>query len=256
MFSCSLCANNELPGSNATKTISGVKITADMQTPTQQAVLLPVTGVEYDANIDLAPGSSIQRIVRYDLKEEGVHVLAVNLTYTETMTSDNAASGAKVRTFRKLYQFQAQPCLNVRTKATELAPKEIPDKTLGPYGRSLLTRLVLEAQLENVAEGSIVLEGAKMLAYSPFRATSLNWDMDIEDGKNIEGPLLIPRDVTQLAFLIEQAPDDADGLDELKASLKGDGRIALGQIALEWRSGMGEKGQLTTGMLFSRKRAA
>lgn len=223
-----------------------------MQTPSQQSVELPVTGDENESVGVLASNASIQRIVSYDLREEGVHVLAVNLTYTETL---KAETGARVRSFRKLYQFQAQPCLSVRTKATELPPKEIPDKTLGPYGRTQLVRYVLEAQLENVADSAIVLERAKLLAYPPLTAKSLNWEMEGVDPDVNDNPLLSPRDVLQLAFVVEQGVDVVDGLDELKANLKRDGRTGLGQIALEWRSSMGEKGHLTTGTLFSRKRS-
>ncbi|KAK5073090.1 hypothetical protein LTR51_005732 [Lithohypha guttulata] len=254
-FSCSLCANNELLEKSVTKSISGVRISAEMQMPSHQSVSLPISTPEDDGNVSLAPGASLQRIVRYDLKEEGVHVLAVNLAYTETTKSETGPSSGRVRTFRKLYQFQAQPCLSVRTKVTELAPTEVPDKSLGPYGRSFLVRYILEAQLENVAEGSIVLEQASLLAYPPFKATSFNWDAKSGADHEDEDPLLNPRDVLQLAFLLEQDAGISDGYEELKVNLARDGRTALGQIALEWRSGMGEKGQLTTGTLSSRKRA-
>lgn len=254
-FSCSLCANNELAGVNPSKSITGVGLTADMQTPSQQQVPLSIPQDEDDSTVTLEYGASIQRIVRFDLKEEGNHVLVVNLTYTETTMSSDASSSAKVRTFRKLYQFQAQPCLSVRTKATELAAQEIPDKTFGPYGRSMLVRYVLEAQLENVSESGVILEQTKLLPHSPFISTSLNWDMDAVTSQNRKSPLLNPRDVLQLAFLVEQDVGNMEGLDELKANIKRDGRTALGQMALQWRSGMGETGQLTTGVLFSRKRA-
>ena len=223
-----------------------------MQNPSQQSISLSVTGEEPESPAAiLSASSSVQRIVRYDLREEGVHILAVNLTYTETTNSESAASGARVRSFRKLYQFQVQPCLSVRTKVTELAPKEIPDKSLGPYGRTQLIRYVLEAQLENVADGALVLEQAKLLAAPPLQAKSLNWDMK-ESTKDY--PLLNARDVLQLAFVMEQEAGVTDGLDDLKSNLRRDGRTPLGQIALEWRSTMGEKGHLTTGTLFSRKR--
>lgn len=227
-----------------------------MQTPSQ-TVPLPVSGTEDDdPNAILDYGASLQRIIRYDLREEGNHVLIVDLTYVENLLSqDNATSTPKVRSFRKLYQFAAQPCLSVRTKATELAVQEVPDKSLGPYGRSHLVRYVLEAQLENVSEGTIILEQTKLLAYPPFKGTSLNWDISRDKGEAEENPLLNPRDVLQLAFLVEQEPENTDGLEELRANLKRDGRTILGQIALEWRSAMGEKGQLTTGTLFSRRRA-
>ena len=225
-----------------------------MQTPSQHHIPLSTSEDDDEASPGLSPGASRQGVVRFDLKEEGNHVLIVNLTYTETTTSSNAASGGRVRTFRKLYQFQAQPCLSVRTKATELASQEVPDKSLGPYGRSTLIRYVLEAQLENVAEGSIVLEQARLLPYAPFVATSLNLDIDGEGDQKKDPPLLNPRDVLQLAFLVEQNAGSTEGVEELKANFKHDGRTPLGQIALEWSSGMGEKGQLTTGMLFTRKR--
>lgn len=254
-FSCSLCANNELVKGNSTKRITGVRITADIQTPSQ-TVPLPVSGVEEsDPNAVLEYSASMQRIIRYDLREEGNHVLIVDLSYTENLPAQGDATPVpKVRSFRKLYQFAAQPCLSVRTKATELAVQEVPDKNLGPYGRSSLMRYVLEAQLENVSEGGIILEQTKLLAYPPFRGTSLNWDVSRNTSAAEENPLLNPRDVLQLAFLVEQEPDTSDGLEELRTNLKRDGRTILGQIALEWRSSMGEKGQLTTGTLLSRKR--
>jgi hypothetical protein len=110
-------------------------------------------------------GQSLQKIVQFDLKEEGNHILAVSISYTETLHADTtlattavAASGGRVRTFRKLYQFIAQPCLSVRTKASELTPAEVDNKSLGPYGKTRLLRFALEAQLENVGDGSVVIE--------------------------------------------------------------------------------------------------
>ena len=150
-----------------------------MQTPSQSVPLnlIPpgdtVGGVETHG---LGKGESFQKIVRFDLKEEGNHILAVNVSYTETTVmaakdaslaastatgstgTGQAASGGRVRTFRKLYQFIAQPCLSVRTKASELPPLEVENKALGPYGKTRLLRFALEAQLENVGDGAIILE--------------------------------------------------------------------------------------------------
>lgn len=148
---------------------------------------------------------SLQRILNFDLKEEGNHVLAVSVSYTETFlgppTSKSSrqsraqrdpfddpynmhsqypyspygnasglvgqsasmapAAGGRVRTFRKLYQFTAQPSLSVRTKTTELAPKEVDDprRSIGRMIRKRkLLRFALEAQVENVGDGSMLLE--------------------------------------------------------------------------------------------------
>lgn len=145
---------------------------------------------------------------------------------------------------------------------------------------------MLEAQLENVSEERIVLERAVLKPVPPFRCRSLNWDMDSDDHEeedeepkassgtddeqetvtdadadeedsaaNVDAETaLSPRDVMQVAFLVEQEHGVTNGVDELKASLKRDGRTVMGQIGIQWRSAMGEKGSLSTGNLLTRKR--
>lgn len=138
-----------------------------MQTPSQVVVLdlEPVTegggsgGHATQQPDGLQKGQSVQKIVRFDLKEEGNHILAVSVSYTETlMGQDFQAASGRVRTFRKLYQFVAQPCLSVRTKTSELPSVEVENKSLGPYGKSHLLRFALEAQLENVGDDTVVVE--------------------------------------------------------------------------------------------------
>lgn len=154
-----MCANNEIPEDDETKVVTSVHILAEMQTPSQvvQLELQPVESEPLAGRLE--KGQSIQKIVQFDLKEEGNHILAVSVSYTETLMADgsHAASG-RVRSFRKLYQFVAQPCLSVRTKASELPPLEVENKALGPYGKSRLLRYALEAQLENVGDGPVVIE--------------------------------------------------------------------------------------------------
>lgn len=158
-FSCTLSANNELPENEGSRVVTSVRIVAEMQTPSQVASL-ELVPVDDTAQADgLQRGQSLQKIVRFDLKEEGNHILAVSVSYTETwMGGDSQAASGRVRTFRKLYQFVAQPCLSVRTKASELSPLEVEDKSLGPYGRARLLRFALEAQLENVGDGPVVVK--------------------------------------------------------------------------------------------------
>lgn len=120
-----------------------------MQTPSNPTgSSLDLTGAdgELDGAVSPAPGESLQRILRFELKEEGNHVLAVTVTYTETALGEGKASGGRVRTFRKLYQFVAQQLLSVRTKAGELSQKD------GMF------RYLLEAQLENMGEAAVCLE--------------------------------------------------------------------------------------------------
>jgi len=254
-FSCSLCVNNELPAGTTSHTLSDIRVAAEMQTPSQSIPLQLYSSDPESESTKSVPGESLQKIIRFDLKEEGNHVLAVVVSYIETLQNDSShqpASGT-VKSFRKLYQFLTQPCLSVRTKATELTHFEIEDKSLGPYGKSSLLRYALEAQLENVSDGTIVLETSKLQARPPFKATSLNWDVSSK-GAAIENPQLNSRDILQIAFLVEQQQGVSEGVEDLKTSLNREGRAVLGQLSLEWRSAMGERGQLSTGNLLTRRK--
>jgi hypothetical protein len=152
-FSCTLCANNELDASDITKAVSGVRIQGDMQTPSNPAgspLELAGSYEDGEAGVSPRPGKSLQRILRFELKEEGNHVLAVTVTYTETVLGEGKAASGRVRTFRKLYQFVAQPLLSVRTKAGELTQ------------RNGVSRYLLEAQLENMGEAAVCLEVSRL----------------------------------------------------------------------------------------------
>ena len=188
-------------------------------------------------------GGSLQKIVRFDLREEGNHVLAVSLSYSEnTMSKDNSASSGRVRTFRKLYQFVSQPCLSVRTKISDFPPTAATGKTTSRYA--------LEAQLENMADGSIILEQVQFNSKRPFRSTSLNWDIGgRSDMTEVEAPVLVPRDVVQVAFMIEQ---EAESSGNVQKEVK-DGRVVLGQLSMQWRTAMGDEGILNTGWLMTKK---
>jgi hypothetical protein len=168
-FACTLSANNELP-EDTSRVITSVRIVAEMQTPSQVSSLDLDPPTDNAVRDGLQKGDSLQKIVRFDLKEEGNHILAVSVSYTETiMGTDSQAASGRVRTFRKLYQFVAQPCLSVRTKSSELASLEVENKSLGPYGKTRLVRYSLEAQLENVGEGAVVI---KVCAFNMLRESS------------------------------------------------------------------------------------
>ncbi|KAL1612405.1 hypothetical protein SLS60_000631 [Paraconiothyrium brasiliense] len=245
-FSCTLCANNEIETGNTSKAISGVRIQAEMQTPSvPNGTSLELFG--HDRNDrpltknyaeDIGPGLSLQKILRFELKEEGNHVLAVTVTYTETaLAGEGRPTGGKVRTFRKLYQFVAQQLLSVRTKAGELAP-----------GRHLL-----EAQLENMGEGAVSLEDVSVNPNEIYNATSLNWDLDLKEGvEDVVKPVLMAREVIQVAFLLEEKTRDKVEEEERKDQL-GDNRKVLGQLAIQWRTGLGDRGTLSTGWLTARR---
>lgn len=184
------------------------------------------------------PGESLQRIVRFDLREEGSHTLAVNLSYSETtILKDKSASSGRVRTFRKLYQFVTRPCLNVRTKVTTVPLDEGGDKPC----------LALEAQLDNMADGPITLQAVTFNPKPAFKSTSLNWDALQADRPQVDCPTMSPRDVQQIAFLIEARQNGPS------KELTKDGRTILGQLSIQWRTAMGDSGFLSTGWLTTKR---
>lgn len=175
-FSCTLCANNELEPSDTTKAVSGVRIQGDMQTPsnpTGSPLDLIGSQEEGASLVSLGPGESLQRILRFELKEDGNHVLAVTVTYTETALGEGKAASGRVRTFRKLYQFVAQQLLSVRTKAGEMTQK------------NGTPRYLLEAQLENMGEAAVCLEVSFPIPYPLFtRADVFGMSLHLSQTQN------------------------------------------------------------------------
>ena len=208
-----------------------------MQTPSQIIPLDLVSENDDAARHGLSHGESVQSILHFDLREEGSHTLCVNVSYNESIqsTQDTMPSGGRIRSFRKLYQFLVSPCLSVRTKASTLLGV---DKNNPPR----MSRYALECQLENLAEGIITIEELAFEPRQPFKSISINWDLH-----HIEPPSLKPREVTQVAFLIDQEPRGSN------PETTQDGRIILGVLTIHWRSAMGHLGVLSTGWLTARR---
>ena len=87
-----------------------------------------------------------------------------------------------------------------------------------------------------------------------FRTVSLNWDQGLPNEEPKPSPILNPRDVMQVAFLIEQQKEFRDEDDLSGKSREKGARVTLGQLCIEWRSAMGDRGFLSTGWLTSRRR--
>lgn len=208
---------------------------------------------EEDANADadaavgaersvLQPNSTLQRILHHTLREEGPHVLAVTVTYNETTTAANGApQSGRVRTFRKLYQFVAQPVVGVRSKVGELSSSST---------KTTCRKFVIEAQLENLGDQTIVLESVSLDLGKGLESRSLNSWTQEEVGRigaeRESKPILAPQDVQQVAFVVTQIPEEE--MEEIGT------KVQLAQIKVLWRGPMGEKGDLITGWLSSRAR--
>jgi hypothetical protein len=173
--------------------------------------------------VDLAHGQSLQKILSFDLKEEGNHVLAVTVSYYEA----SELSG-RTRTFRKLYQFVCKASLIVRTKPGVL-----------PAGEGGRRRWVLEAQLENCSEEGVMLEKVGLELEGGLGWEDCNWEVD---GR--KRPVLQPGETEQVCFVVEE--------EELGAAVEVEGRVVFGILQIGWRSEMGNKGFLSTGKLGTR----
>ncbi|KAK4154132.1 putative kh domain-protein [Chaetomidium leptoderma] len=275
-FSCTLCANHDIPdGPPAAaaaapaggKTIRDVRIEAEMKTPSSatptKLTLLPPSNNNNNNNeqtnaaaesstpgggTDLPPLTSLQKILSFDLKEEGNHVLAVTVSYYEA----SELSG-RTRTFRKLYQFVCKASLIVRTKAGALLPDDddddVDDDDDDVGGRSAVggerrkrrrrRRWVLEAQLENCSEEGVLLESVGL---------ELERGLGYEDcnrwGEGGKRPVLQAGETEQVCFVVEEE-EEGDVVDV-------EGRVVFGILKIGWRSQMGNRGFLSTGKLGTR----
>ena len=176
-----------------------------------------------------SPATTLQKTLSHDLKEPGAHVLAVTVSYTETSREGEVASGGRARSFRKLYQFVAQPVLAVRSKVSSLGVSK-------ESGR----KWMLEAQLENVGEERVVVEKVWLNGGS-----GIEWSGGIgkeEEGGGLQGRSIVlkPRDVEQVMFVVRDRSDPVGGAK------------SLAQVDIDWTSAMGEKGKLMTGWLSAR----
>lgn len=132
------------------------------------------------------------------------------------------------------------PCLSVRTKAS--------DFSMGlSEAKPPRDRYILEAQLENLADGVISLEKIVFEPRNAFESSSLNWDI-----RSLDYPMMAQREITQVAFLLEES--SAGEEESLRKEYTRDGRTILGVLTIHWRSEMGQAGVLSTGWLTTRKR--
>ncbi|KAI9671785.1 MAG: hypothetical protein M1831_003313 [Alyxoria varia] len=285
-FACTLCINHEGRSQAAADaeahnlTISNIRVSAVMKTPSASesvpttddgtagvplklhtAALGQSDGTSPERNdskpASLEPGGTVQNIVHFDLSEEGPHILAVTVTYTETQrdpAEEGAASSGRVRTFRKLYQFNAQQLLAVRTKAQAILPSHF-DQAQDKNAK-VLRQHALEAQVENLGNESVLLEDVELVPKSAFTSKSLDaWDLEALKKPYGQKPLLSPGDIIQYCFVLSPntygLPQDAE--DSHAPERTQDGRVIIGHLVIRWRSGMGEPGHLSTGWLTAKK---
>ncbi|KAK6825094.1 hypothetical protein PG987_012588 [Apiospora arundinis] len=271
-FSCTLCANQDIPpeplaaaqqagATSQKKSIREVKIEAEMKTPgsaTVQKLTLGPSGDDHTSatqetepadstagaagmgGVDLDPGQTLQKIVNFDLKEEGNHVLAVTVSYYEA-----TETSGRTRTFRKLYQFVCKGSLIVRTKVGPLPYHNAATTKKGDeqqlQKQKQKRRWIMEAQLENCSEDAMQLERVVLHLETGLRYRDANWIVS-ESAR----PVLHPGEVEQVCFVVEE---DGKGTPVVEDS---DGRVVFGVLGIGWRTEMGNRGFLATGKLGAR----
>ncbi|KAI1266141.1 hypothetical protein F5Y18DRAFT_416531 [Xylariaceae sp. FL1019] len=235
-FSCTLCANHDIPPPTDGETpkqkfIKDVRIEAEMKTPgtttVKKLILSPFDEgdeeKEKTSGADMEPGETLQKIVNFELREEGNHVLSVTVSYYEA-----TETSGRIRTFRKLYQFMCKGSLIVRTKIGSLPSAP----------RSKGRRWIMEAQLENCSEDVMQLQRVGLELEPGLVYKDLNWEVS-----GSAKPVLKPGEVEQVCFFIDES-----GTVEANK----DGRLIFGVLGIGWRSEMGNKGFLSTGKLGTR----
>lgn len=271
-FACTLCVNNEVvapqPGATGWKRIRDVRIDAEMKTPLAGATHR--LSLSSDAGIDLDPGETLQRVVSFQLKEKGTHVLAVTISYYEATDTSGRS-----RTFRKLYQFICKPALVVRTKVGPLPDLPAPDRSRP------VRRWVLEAQLENCGDSPIRLEAVLLETEPGLLSKTLNWDcpagamVEVDDQelsrKDAHGsglgngggrpaaklpmvsrPVLHPGEVEQVCFVVSETVDVDHSHQPPSVTGESKERVVFGVMSVAWRGEMGSTGFLSTGKLGTR----
>ncbi|KAK4171763.1 hypothetical protein QBC36DRAFT_365259 [Triangularia setosa] len=238
-FSCTLCANHDIPPPIdggpplSQKTIRDVKIEAEMKTPSSAQLVKLLGDNTQEDGVDLEPGGTLQKVINFNLTEEGNHVLAVQVTYYEA-----TETSGRTRTFRKLYQFICKGLLVVRTKTSPLGLRKEGSKR---------RRWVLEAQVENGSDdpGEVVyMEEIGLELEKGLTAKDVNfWG---RGGRGKEKIVLRPGEGEEVVFIVEEEREwDGKGEEEGE-------RKVFGTLQLGWRGEMGGRGFLATGRLGTR----
>jgi hypothetical protein len=215
-FSCYVCVHND-----STDVCRNVTIRADLQTATQRINLVPGQGVADNASntrAEFAPGSTVDHVLNHEVKELGTHILVCEVTY------NNATSNEKLN-FRKFFKFQVMKPLDVKTKFYNAESDEV----------------FLEAQVQNITNGTISIEKVALEPSHNFTVTSLNCGSS--EGVFGGGSCLQSQDSWQYLFCLQPRPDQTTNNKNIKAVTN------IGKLDIVWRSSLCDRGRLQTSQL-------
>ncbi|KAJ2509769.1 hypothetical protein H4217_008186 [Coemansia sp. RSA 1939] len=201
-----------------------------MQTATQRLILFDSSsssnskgaGQQEETPKILQAGQPLNLQVAHEIKELGVHMLGCTISYL-------SAQGEH-RSLQKSFKFQVSNPLVVKTKINHLD-----------------NDVLLEIQVHNATQSTMVLERLRFEAASPFEADDLN-----SVGANVpvwcgSVGFMQPGDVRQYLYRLQpQQPSDQPSIEQERAIKYAS---ALGKLDILWRSAFGSVGRLQTSQL-------
>jgi len=219
-FSCYVCVHND-----STDVCKNVTIRADLQTATQRINVVPGLGVADNAantRSEFAPGSTVDHVLSHEVKELGTHILVCEVTYS-TATSEKL-------NFRKFFKFQVMKPLDVKTKFYNAESDEV----------------FLEAQVQNITNGTICLEKVALEPSFNFTVTPLNGGGDGGTSAVFgDGSCLQSQDSWQFLFCLQPRPETATSGGRTAAK----SATNIGKLDIVWRTSLCDRGRLQTSQL-------
>lgn len=209
-FSCYVCVHNE-----TSHPVQSVSIKADLQTSSQR---IPLTTQQNQSPVMLDVDETLSDVIHHEVKDLGTHILVCEVTY---MSNYNTLSS-----FRKFFKFEVMKPLDVKTKFYNAESDDV----------------FVEAQVQNITSGPIILEQVSLENSNQFAVKSLNED---NNGLSVFGEvtLLQPQESCQYLYCLTPKENITKDI-KLIAAAKN-----IGKLDIVWRSNLGEKGRLQTSQL-------
>lgn len=208
-FSCYVCVHNE-----TNQPVQSVSIKADLQTNSQRILLTTQQNSPKMLDVD----ETLSDVIHHEVKDLGTHILVCEVTYMSIYNT--------LASFRKFFKFEVMKPLDVKTKFYNAESDDV----------------YLEAQVQNITSGPIVLEQVSLESSQQFTVNSLN---EITNGVSVFGDITLLQPQESCQYLYYLTPRENISKDiKLLAAAKN-----IGKLDIVWRSNLGEKGRLQTSQL-------
>lgn len=207
-FSCYVCVHNEI-----NKPVHSVTIKADLQTNSQRILL-----TTQQSPVMLDVDETLSEVIHHEVKDLGTHILVCEVTYMSNYST--------LASFRKFFKFEVMKPLDVKTKFYNAESDDV----------------YLEAQVQNITSGPIILEQVSLESSQQFSVKSLN---EIDENISVFGDvtLLQPQESCQYLYCLTPRENISKEIKLLAAAKN------IGKLDIVWRSNLGEKGRLQTSQL-------